>query len=63
MAGQDSDGGGRHRENVYAASRDCVVILVLGDLVTRRHFVRGLEGAAQRFIVLMIRVVDTLTRN
>jgi hypothetical protein len=37
--------------------------LVLGDLVTRRHFVRGLEGAAQRFIVLMIRVVDTLTRN
>ena len=51
MAGQDSDGGGRHRENVYAASRDCVVILVLGDLVTRRHFVRGLEGASQLFII------------
>ena len=41
-------GGGRHRENVYAACRGDVVVLVLGDLVTRRHFVRGLEGAAQR---------------
>jgi len=29
--------------------------LVLGDLVTRRHLVRGLEGADQRFIILMIR--------
>ena len=38
MAGQDSDGGGRHRENVYAACRGYVVVLVLGDLVTRRHF-------------------------
>jgi hypothetical protein len=56
-------GGVRHRENVYDACRGYVVVFVLGDLVTRRHFVRGLEGAAQRFIVLMIRVVDTLTRN
>jgi hypothetical protein len=29
MAGQDSDGGGRHRENVFAACRGCVVVLVL----------------------------------
>jgi hypothetical protein len=48
-------GGGRHRENVYAACRGYVVVLVLGDLVTRRHFVRGLEGAAQLSIIVMIR--------
>jgi hypothetical protein len=48
-------GGGSHRENVYAACRGYVVVLVLGDLVTRSHFVRGLEGAAQLFIILMIR--------
>ena len=42
-------------EHVYAACRGYVVVLVLGDLVTRRHLVRGLEGAAQRFIILMIR--------
>ena len=29
MAGKDSDGGGRHRENVYAACSDCVVVLAL----------------------------------
>ncbi len=48
MAGQDSDGGGRHRENVYAACSDCVVVLALGDLVAWRV---GLEGGAQRFII------------
>jgi hypothetical protein len=37
---QDSDGGGSHRENVYAACRGYVVVLVLGDLVTRSHSVR-----------------------
>ena len=37
--------GGWLRTNVYAACRGYVVVLVLGDLVTRRHFVRGLEGA------------------
>ncbi len=31
--------------NVYAASSDCVVVLVLGDLVAWGHFVRGLEGS------------------
>ena len=33
----------------------CVAVIGLGDLVTWRHFVRGLEGAAQLFIILMIR--------
>ena len=47
--------GGGSTEHVYAADRGYVVVLVLGDLVTRRHFVRGLEGAAQLFIILMIR--------
>jgi hypothetical protein len=28
-----------------------VVVLALGDLVAGRHSVRGLEGAAQRFII------------
>ena len=37
-------GGGRHRENVYAACSDCVVVLVLGDLAVRRHFVRASRG-------------------
>ena len=38
--------GAGHRENVYAASRDCVVILVLGvgDLVPWRHSVRASRG-------------------
>jgi hypothetical protein len=36
-------GGGSHRENVYGACRGYVVVLTLGDLVVRRHFVRGLE--------------------
>ena len=40
---------------MYAACRGYVVVLVLGDLVTRRHFVRGLEGAAQLSIIVMIR--------
>jgi len=44
-------GGERHRENVYAAYRGYVVVLALGDLVVRRHFVRGLEGVAQLFII------------
>jgi hypothetical protein len=38
LGGQDSDGGGRHRENVYAACRGYVVDLALGDLVVRRRF-------------------------
>ena len=38
MAGQDLDGGGRHRENVYVACRVYVVVLALGDLVATRHF-------------------------
>ena len=38
MAGQDSDGGGRHRENVYVECRVYVVVLALGDLVVRRRF-------------------------
>ena len=38
--------GGGSTEHVYAADRGYVVVLVLGDLVTRRHFVRGLEGDA-----------------
>ena len=29
----------------------CVAVIGLGDLVTWRHFVRGLEGAAQLFIM------------
>ena len=33
QAGQDSDGGGWIRGNVYAVSSDCVVVLALGDLV------------------------------
>jgi hypothetical protein len=37
--------GGGSTEHVYAACSGYVVVLVLGDLVTRRHFVRGLEGA------------------
>jgi hypothetical protein len=32
--GKDSDVGGKHKTNVYAASSDCVVDLVLGDPVT-----------------------------
>ena len=36
---------------MYDACSDCVVVWALGDLVTWRHFVRGLEGAAQRFII------------
>ena len=42
--------GGEHRINVYAACSGGVVVVVLGDLVTWRHFVRGLEGATQLFI-------------
>jgi hypothetical protein len=37
-------GAGWLRENVYAASSDCVVILALGDLVTWRYFVRASRG-------------------
>ena len=39
---------------MYDACSDCVVIVVLGDLVAWRHFVRGLEGAAQLFIIKLI---------
>jgi len=49
MAGKDSDGGGRHRENVYAACSDCVVVLALGDLVAWRHFVRRPRGGRSAF--------------
>jgi len=31
-------------EHVYAACRGYVVVLVLGDLVTRRHLVRASRG-------------------
>ena len=55
MAGQDSDGGGE-------AQRKCVRCMqgVCGGFGTRRPsnqeaFGKGLEGAAQRFIILMIR--------
>ena len=34
-------GGGRHRENVYAACRGYVVVLALGDLVAWRHFTQS----------------------
>ena len=44
-------GGGWLRGIVCAACSDCVVVLVLGDLVAWRHFVRDLEGAAQLFII------------
>ena len=44
QAGQDSDGGGWIRGNVYAASSDCVVVLALRDLVAWRHFVRASRG-------------------
>jgi len=44
QAGQDSDGGGWIRGNVYAVSSDCVVVLALGDLVAWRHFVRASRG-------------------
>ena len=44
MAGQDSDGGGVHRENVYNACRGYVVVLALGDLVAWRHSVRRPRG-------------------
>ena len=60
---------GSHRENVYAACRGYVVVLVLGDLVTRSHSVRcssiqgdeiscirdHLNWFIVRFIILMIR--------
>jgi len=42
-------GGGRHRENVYAACSDYVGFLALGESATR-SLVTGLEGVAQRFI-------------
>ena len=54
MAGQDSDGGGRHRANVYDASRDCVVILALGDLVTLEAFCKVLERSTQLFIMNVV---------
>jgi hypothetical protein len=50
-AGLGCGGGGWFTGNVYVACSDCVVVLALGNLVTWRHFVRGLEGAAQRFII------------
>ena len=43
-------GGGRHRENVYAACSDCVVVLVLRPS-NLEAFCKGLEGAAQLFII------------
>ncbi len=51
--------GAGHRENVYAASRDC-------DIGTRRPstleaFCEGLEGATQRFIIeLPYSILNTL---
>ncbi len=36
---------------MYAACSEYVVVLALGELVAWRHSVRGLEGAAQRFII------------
>ena len=36
---------------MYDACSDCVVVVVLGDLAAWRHFVRGLEGASQLFII------------
>ena len=44
-------GGGEAQRNVYAASRDCVVILVLGDLVTLEAFCKGIERSTQLFIM------------
>ena len=43
-------GVGWLQADVYAACSGGVVVVVLGDLVTWRHFVRGLEGATQPFI-------------
>ena len=45
---------------VYDACSDCVVIVVLGDLVAWRHFVRGLEGAAQLFIIKLSMWMDSM---
>jgi len=43
MAGQDSDGGGSHRENVYAACSEYVGFLALGESATR-SLVRASRG-------------------
>ena len=53
--------GGRHRENVYAACSDCVVVLALGDLVASGILWEGLEGAAQRFIIKLSMWMDSMT--
>ena len=41
--------GGGSTEHVYAACRGYVVVLVLGDLVTRRHFARWPRGGRSAF--------------
>ena len=46
--------GGRLRETVYAASRECVVILALGDLVTLEAFCKVLERSTQLFIMNVV---------
>ena len=51
QAGQDSEGGGKHRTNVYAACSGGVVVVVLGDLVTLEAFWKGLERSTQLFIM------------
>jgi len=48
---QDSDGGRKHRTNVYAACSGGVVVVVLGDLVTLEAFCKGLERSTQLFIM------------
>ena len=48
MAGQDSDGGGSHRENVYVAYSEYVGFLALGESATR-SLVRRSRGGRSAF--------------
>ena len=48
---------------MYAACSDCVVVLALGDLVARRHFVRGLEGDTQLFIIKLNGFYDVFNHS
>ena len=48
---QDSDGGRKHRINVYAACSGGVVVVALGFLVTLEAFCKDLERSTQLFIM------------
>ena len=48
---------------MYDAYSDCVVVLAIGDLVVWRHSVRGLEGAALRFIIKLNGFYDVFNHS